>query len=494
MSRWIGLCFLLLLTGQAAYGINALPAYTVFYLPAGGDKQSQPYIELYWQIDPYSVEFSKNSAGVWISKIKTTIDIVHDTGVIASEKYYLQTTPAASLLAAQLQNIMDLHRYVAAPGKVKIKVTLSQEGYEQKRFEYNDSVNIALPEEKVFYGGLQLLDTAYATDVEDNIYLKNGNLQIPSCINFLDDRRKLMHYYTELHGTDNIPADELPLTQYIFVSKKEYDHPVVELLQTDTLQPARILPVSGKFNIQALGSGNYHLNFLLKNSKGKEVAKQYLFLQRSNANPVTAKDSSGADSSGTVFEKVDFLDLTKTFVSKYNVAQLKAILKMLKPVADENEILNIESFARQPDETYMRYFVYNFWTKRSPGEPEKGWKDFTKRVKEVNKLFGTSRNPGYETERGFFYLKYGAPDQRYVVTAEEATWPYEIWQYNAPGEQSSQGVFLFFNPGFMLGDYKLLHSTVRGEMRNNNWRAELYKTGASSNNLNSRAEQILQNQ
>lgn len=494
MSRWIGLCFLLLLTGQVAYGINALPAYTVFYLPAEGGRQPQPYIELYWQIDPSSVEFSKNSSGVWIGKIKTTIDIVHDTGVIASEKFYLQTTPAASLLAAQLQNIMDLHRYVTAAGKVKIKVTLSQDGYEHKRFAYEDSVNITMPEEKAFYGGLQLLDTAYATDLQNNIYLKNGNLQVPSCINFLDDRKKVMQYYTELHGTNKIPADELPLIQYVFVSKKEYDHPVVELLQTDTLKPARILPMLGKFKIEALGSGNYHLNFLLKNSKGNDVAKQTLFIQRSNANPVVAKDTSGADSSEPVFEKVDFIDLTKTFASQYNVSQLKAILKMLKPIADETEILNIEGFAKRPDETYMRYFVYNFWTKRSPGDPEKGWKDFTKQVKEVNKLFGNSRNPGYETERGFYYLKYGEPDQRYVVTAEEAAWPYEIWQYNAPGKQSSQGIFLFFNPGFMVGDYKLLHSTVQGEMRNNNWRAELYKTGLSSKNLNSRAEQIIQNQ
>jgi len=494
MSRWIGLCLLFLLTAKVACAINALPAYTVFYLPAKDGKQPQPYIELYWQIDPASVEFSKNSEGIWVGKIKTTIDIIHDTGVIASEKYYLQTTPASSLLAAQLQNIMDLHRYTTAPGKLTIKVTLSQDGYEQKRFEYHDSLSIGIPEEKVFYGGLQLLDTAYATTLKGNIYLKNGNLQVPSCINFLDDRRKTMQYYTELHGTDKIAQDRLPLVQFVFVSKKEYDHPVSGLLQTDTIKPGSILPILGRFKIDALASGNYHLNILLKDSKGEDVSRYNLFFQRSNTNPVIAIDTNAADSSKELFEKVDFLDLSETFVSQYNIAQLKAILKMLKPIADENELLNIESFAKRPDETYMRYFVYNFWTKRNPGEPEKGWKNFTKQVKEVNKLFGTSRNPGYETERGFYYIKYGPPDQRYVVTAEEAAWPYEIWQYNAPGKQSSQGVFLFFNPGFMSDDYKLLHSTVQGELRNNNWRAELYKTGGSSNNINSRAEQILQNQ
>ncbi|HYD22062.1 MAG TPA: GWxTD domain-containing protein [Flavipsychrobacter sp.] len=490
MSRWIGLCFFLL-TGQVAYGINALPAYTVFYLPSQGNEQPQPYIELYWQIDPATVRFAQNENGIWLGKITTTIDIVHDTGIVASEKYYLQTTPAASLRAARLQNIMDMHRYVIAPGKVNVVLTLSQEDGEQV-FRHTDSIKIDLPQQAPFYSSLQLLDTTYKTALQENIYYKNGNLQVPSCINFLDDRRTIMHYYTELHGTDKIPAEQLPLKQYVFISKKEYDHPVFELIQTDTLKPGQILPMLGRFKIDVLPSGNYHLNIVLKNNKGIELAKNTLFFQRSNANPVTRNDTTGDDTS--LFEKVSLLDLSTTFAGAYSAAQLKAIMKMLKPIADQNELLNIESFAKRPDETYMRYFVYNFWKARLPDDPEKGWKDFTKKVKEVNKLFGSSRNPGYETERGFYYLKYGPPDQRYVVTAEEAAWPYEIWQYNAPGKQSSQGVFLFYNPGFMVGDYKLLHSTVQGEMRNNNWRAELYKSGGSSNNLNSRAEQILRNQ
>ncbi len=490
MSRWIGLCFLLL-AGEVAYGINALPTYTVFYLPAQGSKPPQPYLELYWQIDPSTVRFAQNENGVWLGKIKTTIDIIHDTGVIASEKYYLQTTPAASLMAAQLQNIMDLHRYVIAPGQLKIIVTLSQDDGERS-FRYIDSIDVALPQQPLFYSSLQLLDTAYKTDLKENTYFKNGNLQIPSCMNYLDDRRVFMHYYTELHGTNKVPAGQLPLTQYVFVSKKEYDYPVAELLHTDTLQTGQILPMLGRFKVDVLPSGNYHLNIVLKNNRGAELAKTTLFFQRSNANPVTRKDSTGSDTA--LFEKVSVLDLSSTFAGKYNIAQLKAIIKMLKPIADENERLNIESFAKRPDETYMRYFVYNFWKARSSDDPEKGWKNYTKLVKDVNKLFGNSRNPGYETERGFYYLKYGPPDQRYIVTAEETAWPYEIWQYNAPGKQSSQGVFLFYNPGFMVSDYKLLHSTVQGEMRNNNWRAELYKTGGSTHNLNSRAEQILQNQ
>lgn len=491
MSRWIGLCLLIVFYGQIAWGISALPAHTVFYIPATGNTAARPYIELYWQIDPGTVQFTPDDKGIWRGKIKTIIEISHDTGLVASEKYYLQTTPASSLPAAQLQNIMDLHRYSVAPGKLHIKLSLSQDGYD-KVFEYKDSVEIPQPG-KIFYSQLQLLDTSYKTDLQDNMFLKNGNLQIPACINFLDNHSALMHYYTELHGTDKIPTSDLPLVQFVTVSRKEYDYPMMKLTQLDTIKPGKILPVLGQFKIDVLPSGNYYLNVVLKNNKGGDMAKSSMFFQRSNTKPVVIKDTTKADSTEPLFEKVSLFDLSTTFVAKYSVAQLKAIVKMLKPVASETELPNIEAFLKRPDETYMRYFVYNFWKTRTPADPEQGWEDYTQLVRQVNKIFGSKAKPGYETEPGFYYLKYGPPDQRHIVTAEEGSLPYEVWQYNAPGKQSSPGSFLFYNPGFMGNEYQLLHSTVKGEIRNTNWRANLYKSGGSTNNLNSRAEQIFQN-
>ncbi|MCB9047566.1 MAG: GWxTD domain-containing protein [Chitinophagales bacterium] len=493
MGRWIGSCLLLLLlSGQIAYGINAVPAHTIFYLPANSNNDAQAYIEFYWQIDPNSITFREDTAGIWRSKVKTEILITTDTGVITHEKYFLQTTPASSLIAARLQNIMDMHRYMVPEGIVRIKLLLTAYDNKLDTYEYIDTFEVP-KHGKTFYSQLQLIDTSYKTDLKDNIYLKNGNLQIPVCFNFLDDHRSTLNYYVELNGANNISADQLPLTQTVTISKKEYDYPVARLVHTDTLQPAAIIPVLGRFKTDVLPSGNYYLNVVLTNNKEQELTRQSLFFQRSNTHPKETSDTTGADSTQPLFEKVSVFDLGKTFVSKYNIAQQKAIIKMLKPVANETELISIESFITRPDETYMKYFIYNFWKSRTPADPEKGWLDYTEKVKEVNKMFGSKRKPGYETERGFYYLKYGPPDQRYVVTAEEGTLPYEVWQYNAPGKQSYSGSFLFYNPPYMVNEYILLHSTVSGEMRNNNWRASLYTNGSSTNNLNSRAEQVFQN-
>lgn len=487
---FLSFCFLSAIA-MPAYGIQTLPAYTIFYLPAAdGNTGYRPYIELYWQTDPNSVHFTRDDEKeIWLGKIRTEIEIFCDTGVIATDKYYLQTTPAASLKAAQLQNIMDLHRYVVPEGKIYIRLKLSEDGYEQETYSYYDSVEIE-PKEGRFYSGLQLLDTFYTNAGKENMFFKNGRLQIPLSFDFLGDNRKLLHYYAELYYPGKAGDSVI---QEVSVSKKEYSYPVLGLKNTDTLTALPVMPATGNFNLESLPSGNYYLNIAARTLKGEKLAQQSLFFQRSNINPVVIEDTIAADSTKPLFEEVELFDLSETFVGEYTAPQLLAILKMLRPIANETELLNIESFRERPDFTYIRYFIYNFWKSHSQLNAAQGWEDYTKKVRTVNKMFGTRGTPGYETERGFYYLKYGEPNIRYTVSSEEGAWPYEVWQYNAPGNQSSSGALLFYSPGFMVNDYMLLHSTIMGESRNTAWRAQLYKSGYSTGNLNSRAEQVFQN-
>lgn len=490
MIRQIGLCLLLLLSGLTTYAINALPSYTIFYLPANSNRGEQAYLEMYWQVEPKTVRFSQNENGHWVGKIKTQIRVECDTGVIIDDKYYLQTTKAATKRAAELQNIIDLHRYLVPNGNISITLILSQDEGDSAYF-YHDNITIPDADGDVHYSQLQLIDTSYKTDLKENIFIKNDNLQIPLCADFLDDHRNYLHYYFELYGTNTLDKSQLPLIQDIHISKKENSLAIYDLKHRDTVNPAQVTPILGRFKIDMLPSGNYYLNTSLKDGNGSQLATQSIFFQRVNLNPVEQQKKKDTDSS-TVFEEVNVLDLSTTFVNKFTIEQLMAILKMLLPVASPNEESTINTLLSKPEDTYLRYFIYNFWKARNNSDPEKAWKDYAKRVKTTVDMFGSSMKPGYETDRGFIYLKYGEPDQQFVVQNEQGALPYEVWQYNSPGKQGRQGAFLFYNPGFMINDFRLLHSTVVGELRNNAWRSQLYTNGSSGNNLNSRAEQVFQ--
>ena len=227
----------------------------------------------------------------------------------------------------------------------------------------------------------------------------------------------------------------------------------------------------------------------MEDSSGSKLAARTLFFQLMNSRPEVFQLKLDSTSAAP---QPEYININKTFVGKFTPAQLRAVLKMLIPIATPAEKVSISDFLKKPNELYQRYFIYNFWVSRSKEQAEKLWNEYAEKVKFVNRSFGSSMLPGYETDRGVVYLKYGAPTERIVVNNEEGAHPYEIWQYNVL-PQHGNGLFLFYRPGFMANDYKILHTTVNGEIRNRGWRRSLYLNGVSLKPENSRAEQYFAN-
>ncbi len=478
MKRWAGLCLISMLTAINAHAIEAAVAYTPFYLPGDG----QPFIEINWQVNPASLRFMQE-ANTFVSKIRTDITVKNDSALLAEDHFILQTIPTATLEAAKQQNITDLHRYMAAFGTITVQIKLTDLRDTTNTFNWKQQIDINGPFNKQpFYSGIQLLDTFYNT-TEKSVFFKNDKFQLPLSANFLDDYRHSLKFYAELYQSNLVSKDEYPLVQWVYVSKRPHEGSVYGLQQEDTVHPGAVLPYIGSFNIDALPSGNYYLNIDLRNNLKKTIASSNVFFQRSNPDPVVATDT-GTTSKDSV-EKVNIFDLSKTFVSKYNIAQLKAILKMITPISTPVEAENIHVFQKRPDLMYMQYFVYNFWSSRNKKDPKKAWDEYADKVREVNKLFGRH---GYETDRGYVYLKYGKPTERIIVQNEQGSLPYEVWQYNTT-EKMSNALFLFYMPQNMVSDMLLLHSNVPGELRNTSWRLQLYGANTNSGHESSRAEQ-----
>src|SRR5688572_7675290 len=93
MRRWGWLCLLCVLNTLSAFAINVVVSHTSFYNTLSG-KASMPYTEVYWEIDPSSIQFSKNENGAWIAKVQTDILLTNNAGEkIAEDHFILQTLP-----------------------------------------------------------------------------------------------------------------------------------------------------------------------------------------------------------------------------------------------------------------------------------------------------------------------------------------------------------------------------------------------------------------
>jgi len=482
-------CLFLLASFQPlqAKALQAVVTHNTFYAP-GENNILKPYLEAYWQIDPSTVIFQKTNE-LWQGQIKIDIVISNETGTVNEDHYILATKPATQRTEMLSQTIIDLRRIQIPPGKTFLQIKFTDEFKKTNEYTYNDSFLVAPAENKPMLSDIQLVDTSIASDAE-NTFQRNGYLQIPLCTSFIDDRRKTLGYYSEVYHTDiSTEQSSAPFVCKAFISKKEFESPINMLVKTDTVATALVQAIRGKFVIATLPSGNYYLNIVVENSNHEKVAGKTLFFQLLNTKPdqfVSPQDTQTKEAIP------NFLDLNKTFLKKYTPAQIRAILKMLLPVAEPGEKAAINNFIKTPDDTYARYFIYNFWLARNKSNPEQGWKAYAEKIKEVNKLFGSSMMTGYENDRGYIYLKYGAPTERIVVENEMGALPYEIWQYNSL-PKSPNAVLLFYRPGFINNDYKLLHTTVNGEVRNKSWRTSLYSGGTSVDAENSRAEQYIGN-
>lgn len=483
MGRRTGLCLVAILMSLRAAALGALVSHVLFYSTEAG-KQNGAMLETYWQVTPGDLHYTKQDS-LWRSVIKVDVVLRNETGVIAEEHQSLRTPKAAALYEAQMQNITDLHRYRLPEGKAVMELTLSEQGYPKNVFRYTDTIMV----EKISgtsYSNIQLLDTVYPT-TQRNIFVKNGKMNIPLCSNFLDHFHSMLHYYAELYQPDLMDTSNYPLVQRVFISKKEYEMPVNGLMRKDSIGRNGTLPQYGDFKITSLGSGNYYLNIVLEDKTGVRLAANSYFFQRENKNP----EEAPVTKADTGVEKVVMIDVNKTFVMKFTMEQMMAVLKMVWPVSDALEKQTIKGFQKKPDEVYMRYFIYNFWTARNKTDPEGEWKKYADKIREVNKMFGAGATRGYETDRGITYLKYGAPDERVPVNNEAGALPYEIWEYRNLGKLNQEGVFLFYRPADMINDYRLLHTTLNGETNNQGWRSVLYVNGQS--NPDSRAEQYIRN-
>ncbi|CUT03897.1 GWxTD domain-containing protein, partial [Candidatus Kryptobacter tengchongensis] len=109
-----------------------------------------------------------------------------------------------------------------------------------------------------------------------------------------------------------------------------------------------------------------------------------------------------------------------------------------------------------------RRFIGLFWARRGGIEFRKKYLD---RVEQANEKFTTRFLPGWRTDRGRVYIIYGPPDEVERYPYSENMKPYEIWHYyNLQG-----GVIFVFGDRTGFGSYELLHSTLVGEVKNEQW-------------------------
>lgn len=481
----LGLFIILNLWSFNCFGLQAVVKHNLFYLFNESEKVFQPQLEIQFEVDPQTILFEKKET-TWNAKIKVDINIFIDGKSFKEDHYILTTPPVNEGIKTLTQKIMDLRKFNLKQGKINYIITISDQIKSDNSLSYNYNVEPSELKSGLFFSSVQLIDTLFPLQSKDSLFLKSGVNQIPFVVDFLENR-KTLHYYAACYQNQDALKENQNYFIKTFISKKQLESTIYNLSSTTPLLQQPINNIQGSFPIGMLKSGNYYLNVVVEDSFKQSILSQSLFFQVLNKKPETISKPIEEKVVDKKTDSISYVNLSKTFIAKYTPAQIRAILKMLLPISEPTERNRITEFLRASDEMYSRYFIYNFWASRDPNNPEQAWNLYAEKVKVVNKSFGSSSKPGYETDRGIIQLKYGAPTERIIVNNEDGAYPYEIWQYNNL-PKNPNALFLFYKPGIAVTQYDLLHTTVLGELRNKQWRNNLYLNGSSADPLSSKAE------
>ena len=121
-----------------------------------------------------------------------------------------------------------------------------------------------------------------------------------------------------------------------------------------------------------------------------------------------------------------------------------------------------------------RNFLRRFWNKRdpTPGTPRNEEQEsFYTRIAEANRRYregGAAEIPGWRTDRGRIFIRFGPPQETLQRPQAGSTLPYEVWKYSRG--RALKYVFMDLT---QFGNYALIWTDDRREPSRPNWQSLL---------------------
>jgi len=377
-----------------------------------------------------NTEVTKETSGEPVVKEHTVLPIVLADTTIASQQ---------QLVVRQAGHYIPMGRY-----------SLHVVAYDSANPSMRDSLRLKLDvnpyTERPALSDLELCSSIKASSDRSDPYYKNAHIVIPNPTLVFGKDHPVVYVYTELYDLDTAKTYRL---EYDVVDNAGAS---VKKVGRDRRYSVASTVEVGTLNAVSLKSGRYSLRLTLKDAvsgKATQVEKRFYV-----DNPSIALESAPSISpsiSGAV-AALSPVELDKEF-------------QQIKYLATESEMYLINQLK---DEEGKKKFLQDFWNRMEAGSDGRSpvkRADFLQSVSIANDRYSHFGKEGWRTDRGRVFILYGKPDEIERHPSEGEARPFEIWYYY----QIENGVQFIFVDRTGFGDYQLVHSTKRGELRDEGW-------------------------
>jgi GWxTD domain-containing protein len=313
-----------------------------------------------------------------------------------------------------------------------------------------------LPADRFTLSDIQLANSITQSENKNSIFYKNSFEIIPNPTFIFGQNYPVIYFYSEIYNlTKNKKSDYLKVEQILFNSNNVA---VVKKGKFIGRNNDAVVEV-GAINIVKIPTGSYTLALAITDTvlHLSAITSKKVFIYNPNVIDTLQNLIAGNESLASEFGSMEEEELNESFsIAKY--------ISSGQEIDKWNKIKDLDA---------KRTFMFEFWKKRDemPYTPQNEFKaDYLKRVDYSNSKFSTITKKGWKSDRGRVYIVYGEPSEIERFPNQVDAKPYEIWHYNS----LEGGVIFVFADLTGFSDYMLIHSTLRGELRDENWQRRVF--------------------
>ncbi|RLD66531.1 MAG: hypothetical protein DRI84_04570 [Bacteroidetes bacterium] len=417
---------------------------------------TKTYLELYYSLGQSNLKpYMDESTSFIGAYLDVTITDTLSKNVLIDKRYLSRT----EILSVEDQsykgkNLLGNLGFILAKGVYKLEISATDIADTINIIKYKEIIPIReFPKNKYSISDIQLASRIISSSRnKESIFYKNTMEVFPNPHNIYTEQMPILFFYAELY---NLNLPELQNKNLILIQQLNDSYGnALNVKKKELSKNNKSVVEAGVVNLKKYPTGQYTLllNIFEDSVKlGIASAKRFYLI-----NPSVAP---------TKQISIENLDVKSSEFGILSEEECDEMFEVSKSIAAQ---VNIDSYEKLKDIDSKRKFLFDFWKVRdqSPDTPQNEFKEeYMERVEFVEVRYKTFVRRGVKTDRGRVYLMYAEPDEIDYFPSEYNMKPHEIWYYHG----IEGGVTFIFGDITGYNDYELLHSTKRGEIRDETW-------------------------
>lgn len=440
--------------------LKAYIALKEFYHPEIGN-----YVEVQLQFAIHSASLKTIGDTSFQASVAIYMDIVFEDSIIKSDAYVLNS-PLYAIKDSLIEDFYEIKRFALEPGKYILKIEIRDiNSPNGNKISGTESFQIHKMSDAVSISDIIVAEYAFKSESE-SIFQKSGFHIIPMFFNFFSTESNKIPIYYEIYNSHLLEDSTIGVMYKIINAENNTELEDFTIL--NRFSTIELLPNIKVIDIEFLASGSYLLELSVVDRDFNVLSSRSYAFERNN------EVLSVIDSDNIILNPAFQESIMDDIIFYY--------LESLIPISRPAEIKNIVASLKTKNVEKCRKHLQAFWIRTSKIDSYESWLKYKIQVDFVEKVYANNFQEGFETDRGRVYLKYGAPNNIISRETSPSEYPYEIWTYNKIGVFSNKR-FVFYNPDLVNKAYRLLHSDMVGELKNNAWPQILSKRNTINGNI-----------